>query len=50
LAHGQPGIDLNGKRPYYIEPVEQTPEVQLDALIAAIIAEDDPQMNTDGHR
>jgi hypothetical protein len=46
-----PASTLKGEWPYYIEPAEQTPEVQaqLDALIAARIAEDDPQMNTDGY-
>ena len=38
-----PTSDLKNQWEYYIEPAEQTPEVQaqLDALIAARVAEDD---------
>ena len=47
-----PASALKSEWPYYIEPAQQTAEVQaqLDALIAARIAEDNPQMNTDEHR
>ncbi|WP_394754583.1 hypothetical protein [Crenothrix sp.] len=41
-----PTSDLKSQWEYYIEPAEQTPEVkaQLDALIAARIAEDEKQI------
>ena len=47
-----PASTLKAQWPYYIKPAEQTPEVQaaLDELIAARIAEDVPQIDTDGHK
>lgn len=42
-----PGSSLKEKMPYYIEPAEQTPEVQaqLDALIKVRMDEDDGTLN-----
>ena len=47
-----PASTLKAQWPYYIKPAEQTPEVQaaLDELIAARIAEDVPQIETDGQQ
>lgn len=44
---GNPGSSLKEKMPYYIEPAEQTPEVQaqLDALIRVRIDEDGGTLN-----
>ncbi len=43
MDDGKSSVDLKNQWEYYIEPAEQTPEVQtqLDALIAARVAEDD---------
>lgn len=47
MADGQPSSTLGQQWPYYIQPAEQTPEVQaqLDALIHTRIAEDGDTLN-----